>query len=133
LGQSTQWAGWQEGDRLDDVNADGVLSDLIRVAGTVGLEVRSQALRGTHPSHGGLCRLPGRVVVFLSSKATPLERCTVLAQALAELGHAAHPELAGESRALVERRGRPLPAKKPAHAGATRPGLAGLGGDGRRR
>ena len=115
------------------MNAEGVLSDLTRVAESLGLEVRSQALRGTHPSHGGLCRLPGRVIVLLSSKATPIERCTVLAQALADLGHAAHPDLARESRELVERRGRPLSVKKPAPAGATRPGLARLGGDGRRR
>lgn len=115
------------------MNAEGVFRDLTRVAEMLGLEVRSQALRGTHPSHGGLCRLPGRVVVFLSSKATPIERCTVLAQALADLGHAQHPELGAESRALVARRGRPLPVKKPGLASATRPGLARLGGDGRRR
>jgi len=115
------------------VNAEGVFSDLMRVAESLGVEVRSQTLRGTHPSHGGLCRLPGRVVVLVSSKATPIERCTVLAQALADLGHAGHPDLGVESRALVERRGRPLSVKKPAREDPTRPGLARLGGDGRRR
>jgi hypothetical protein len=115
------------------VDIDGVRADLTRVAESVGLEIQRRALRGTHPSLGGLCRLPGRNVVLLSSKATTLERCTLLAAALAELGHATHPGLGGESRALVERRGRPLSpptAREKRHA---RPGLAGLGSEGRRR
>jgi hypothetical protein len=70
----------------------------------------------------------------MSSKATPLERCTVLAAALAELGHVAHPELGSESRLLVERRGRPSAEAPKAKAKAgVRPGLAGLGSEGRRR
>ncbi len=111
-----------------------MLEDLTRVAESVGVEIHRRQLRGTHPSAGGLCRLPGRNLVLLSSKATPLEHCTVLAAALAELGHATHPALGDESRVLVERRGRPLstetekPKPKP-----KRPGLAGLGSEGRRR
>jgi hypothetical protein len=66
----------------------------------------------------------------LSSRATSLERCTVLAKALADLGHADHPSLGGESRGLVERRGRPLPPRPRVEK---RPGLARLGRDGRRR
>jgi hypothetical protein len=113
------------------VDIDGVLEDLTRLAENIGLEIHRRQLRGTHPSLGGLCRLPGRNMVLLSSKATPLECCTLLAAALAELGHAAHPALGAESRLLVERRGRPpqaLETSKP-----KRPGLAGLGSAGRRR
>ena len=139
-GQRSEWAGWQEGDTLMGVDPEGVLQDLMHVAASVGLEVHSRALRGTHPSHGGFCRLPGRTVVYLSSKATPIERCAVLAQALAELGHGAHPALGIESRALVERRGRPAstpttPRVPPAPATSTaaRPGLAARGSEGRRR
>jgi len=139
-GQRTEWAGWQGGDTLTVVDLEGVLQDLMHVAESVGLEVHHRALRGTHPSHGGFCRLPGRTVVFLSSKATPLECCAVLAQALAELGHAAHPALRNESRALVERKGRPAstmttPRVPPAPATTTaaRPGLACRGSEGRRR
>jgi hypothetical protein len=107
-----------------------MLAELTQAAESLGLEVRSRALRGTHPSHGGLVRLPGRMVVFLSSKATPIERCTVLAAALAELGHTTHPALGRDARELVERRGRPQAPRVPHDS---KPGLAGLGGDGRRR
>jgi len=107
-----------------------MLAELMQVAQSAGLEVRSRVLRGSHPTLGGLCRLDGRRVVLLSSKATPLEQCAVLAQALAELGRGDHPGLGAASRALVERRGRPHPGSRPAPAG---PGLAGLGGGGRRR
>jgi hypothetical protein len=113
------------------VDIAGVLDDLTRVAESVGVEIHRRQLRGTHPSSGGLCRLPGRNLVLLSSKATPLEHCTVLAAALAELGHVAHPALGAESRRLVERRGRPPPSME--NPKPKRPGLAGLGSEGRRR
>jgi hypothetical protein len=106
----------------------------MQAAETVGLEVRSRVLRGGPHTLGGLVRLPGRQIVFMSSKATPVERCSVLAQALAELGHFAHPSLGPASRALVERRGRPEPPRTRGPDGAgPGPGLAGLGGHGRRR
>ena len=110
-----------------------VLADLTRVAEGIGLEIQRRQLRGNHPSLGGLCRLPGRNVVLLSAKATPLERCTVIASALAELGHAGHAGLSAESRLLVERRGRPLAGEPPKAKRGLRPGLAGLGSEGRRR
>jgi hypothetical protein len=116
------------------VDTEGVLAELTKTAEALGIEVRSQALRGSHPSHGGLCRLAGRTVVLLSSRATSLERCTVLAQALAQLGHVDHPALGLESRELIGRRGRPHPPPtKPRTRTGARPGLAGLGRDGRRR
>jgi hypothetical protein len=108
-----------------------MLAELTAVAESVGIEVRSRALRHL-PSLGGLCRMPGRTLVLLSSRATPHERCTVLAQALAELGHAAHPGLGPEARSLVERHGRPA-APQRATASKHGPGLAGIGERGRRR
>jgi hypothetical protein len=107
-----------------------MLAELTQVAESVGVEVRSRTFRHL-PSLGGLCRMPGRTLVLLSSRATPLERCTVLAQALAELGHATHPGLGPETRALVERHGRP--ASQPKTPPQKGPGLAGIGGRGRRR
>jgi len=111
-----------------------MLAELTQVAESVGIEVKSRALRHA-PSLGGLCRMPGRTLVLLSSRATPHERCTVLAQALAELGHAAHPGLGSETRALVERHGRPpAPQSAPEHTPPKKgPGLAGIGERGRRR
>jgi hypothetical protein len=106
-----------------------VLAELTQVAASVGVEVHQRALKTR--SLGGLCRMPGRNLVLLSSKATPHERCAILAEALAELGHAEHPGLGAESRALVRRRGRPEAAPRaPLPAG---PGLAGGGRLGRRR
>jgi hypothetical protein len=116
------------------VDADLMLAELTQVAESVGIEVQSRTLRHS-PSLGGLCRMPGRTLVLLSSRATPHERCTVLAQALAELGHSAHPGLGAETRALVERHGRhatPNSAPEPATA-KKGPGLAGIGERGRRR
>jgi len=111
-----------------------MLAELTQVAESVGIEVRSRTLRHA-PSLGGLCRMPGRTLVLLSSRATPHERCSVLAQALAELGHAAHPGLGTETRALVERHGRPAhPNSAPEHTAPKKgPGLAGIGERGRRR
>jgi len=112
--------------RLDPAS---VLAELTQVAESVGIEVHSRSLRTR--SLGGLCRMPGRNLVLLSSKATPHERCAVLAEALAELGHTEHPGLGTVSRALVRRRGRPEAAPRtPTPAG---PGLAGGGRLGRRR
>jgi hypothetical protein len=110
-----------------------VLAELTQVAESVGIEVHSRTLRTR--SLGGLCRMPGRNLVLLSSKATPHERCALLAEALAELGHADHPGLGPESRALVQRRGRPEAPRAPANPSGNPggPGLAGGGRHGRRR
>jgi hypothetical protein len=113
-----------------DVDPSVVLAELTQVAESVGVEVHSRVLRGSHRSLGGLCHLAGRNMVLLSSKATRLERCTVLAEALAVLGHADHPGLGPDSRSLIARRGRPAAARSDASSG---PGLAGGGGHGRRR
>lgn len=111
-----------------------MLAELTQVAESVGVEVKRSELRGNRPSLGGLCRLPGRTLVVLNAKASTLERCTILAHALAELGHAEHPGLGPESRALVEQRGRPGARRAPrAEVRSKGPGLAGLGGKGRRR
>jgi hypothetical protein len=132
MGGKTAALGPADRDILRFVDAARMLAELTEVAESVGIEVRHRALRHV-PSLGGLCRMPGRTLVLLSSRATPHELCTVLAQALAELGHVTHPGLGPETRALVERNGRPpAPAPRPStpkHG----PGLAGLGVRGRRR
>ena len=113
------------------MNPDRVLEELTRAVAELGVEVRSQALRGTHPSTGGLCRIGGRSVILLNSRATVLERGTVLAHALAELGFNRFDGLAEESRALIQGRGRPQAAANARRRAG--PGLAGLGPEGRRR
>ncbi|HEY3495454.1 MAG TPA: hypothetical protein VGK73_12245 [Polyangiaceae bacterium] len=108
-----------------------LLEELTRALVELGVEVRSHVLRGTHPSTGGLCRIGGRHVVLLNSRATPLERGTVLAHALSELGFDRFESLREETRLLVQRGGRPRPMGAP--RSALRPGLAHLGPEGRRR
>jgi hypothetical protein len=113
------------------VNQERVLEELTRAVEELGVEVRSRALRGTHPSSGGLCRIGARKIVLLNSRATALERGTVLAHVLAELGFDRFEGLAEDTRLLIQGRGRPHAAETARVA--LRPGLAGLGPEGRRR
>jgi len=108
-----------------------MLAELSLALSGLGVEVRSRALRGMRPSTGGLCRIGGQNVVILNSQATALERGTVLAHALAELGFERFETLTVESQALIQRRGRHAP--EPPRPPAKGPGLAGLGARGRRR
>ncbi len=62
-----------------------MLAGLVDVAERLGIEVKSTALRGTHPSAGGLCRINGKSVVLLNSKASPIDRGFALAQVLRTL------------------------------------------------
>jgi len=107
-----------------------LLEDLTKVAQQLGIEVRSHVLRGYHASHGGLCRINGRQVVLLNSKASVIERGTALAEALAgvDLGGV---EIDAFTRDLIAHRGRPLRAM--ATSARSRPGLAGLGAEGKRK
>lgn len=108
-----------------------MLAELSLVLSELGVEVRSRALRGTRPSTGGLCRIGRQNVVILNSQATALERGTVLANALFQLGFQRFDRLTPESQNLIQRRGRHAPeAAKPRGKG---PGIAGLGAHGRRR
>jgi hypothetical protein len=113
------------------LDPERVLAELSLALSGLGVEVRSRALRGTRPSTGGLCRIGGQNVVILNSQATALERGTVLANALFQLGFERLETLTPESRTLVQRRGRHAPEtpKTPAKG----PGIAGLGAHGRRR
>lgn len=108
-----------------------MLEELCRVASRLGVEVRQRVLRGSHPGAGGLCRIRGETLVLMSSKAPAFERAAIVAQALAELGHASSSELSDECRAFVLRqkpRGAP-----PGPEDGPGPGLAKLGPKGRRR
>jgi hypothetical protein len=107
-----------------------LLEDLTRVAQQLGIEVRSHVLRGLHASPGGLCRIRGRAVVLLNSKASVIERGTALAEALAEVDLGGV-ELDHETRDIIAHRGRPIRALSVSTR--TKPGLAGLGPEGKRR
>jgi hypothetical protein len=65
------------------VAPDSLLAELQRIAAEIGLELRSVALRRKNAGPGGLCTLNGRAVVILNQQSSAIERCTVLADALA--------------------------------------------------
>jgi hypothetical protein len=113
------------------VDPERLLEELCRVASRLGVEVRQRVLRGSHPGAGGLCRIRGKTLVLLSSRAPAIDRAIIVAQALAELGHADSPVLTGDCRAFVARRSKH--AAEPAREPGERPGLAALGARGRRR
>jgi hypothetical protein len=110
-------------------NNERLISELSRVLSRRGLSVRSEQLWGVHP--GGKCRLKGKVVVLLNTKAPSVERLIVLADCVAE-----EPlddlELSIEARALLQRRiARRSDVLSP--PGAARPGLAKGPGPSRRQ
>lgn len=85
-----------------------------------GLSVRSEPLWGVHP--GGPCRLKGKTVVLLNTKAPAMERLVVLADYVASEPTDGE-DLSVEARALLQRRlGRRSDVLAP--AAASRPGLA---------
>lgn len=85
-----------------------------------GLSVRSEQLWGVHP--GGKCRLKGKLVLLLNTKAPLIERLVVLADCVAEQP-TEEVELSIEARALLQRRiARRSDLMSP--PAAARPGLA---------
>jgi hypothetical protein len=97
-----------------------LVAELSRVLSRRGLSVRSEPLWGVHP--GGKCRLKGKTVVLLNTKAPIMERLVVVADCVAE-----EPieglDLSVDARALVQRRiARRSDVLAP--AAAARPGLA---------
>lgn len=97
-----------------------LIAELSRVLALRGLSVRSEQLWGVHP--GGKCRLKGKLVLLLNTKAPPMERLVVLADALVEEPFDTL-ELSVEARSLVQRRiARRSDVLAPATA--ARPGLA---------
>lgn len=100
--------------------SERLISELSRVLSRRGLSVRSEPLWGVHP--GGKCRLKGKTVVLLNTKAPLIERLVVLADCVAEapLDGA---ELSVEAYGLVQRRlARRSEVLSPPDA--ARPGLA---------
>lgn len=108
-----------------------MLEELSRAAARLGVEVRQRVLRGSHPGTGGLCRIRGETLVLLSSRAPAFDRATILAQALAELGHLDSPTLTPECRTFVARQIKKPAEPIPEPSGG--PGLAALGAKGKRR
>jgi hypothetical protein len=101
-------------------NNERLISELSRVLSRRGLSVRSEQLWGVHP--GGKCRLKGKQVLLLNTKAPSVERLIVLADCYVEEG-IADVELSVEAHALLQRRiARRSDVLAPADA--ARPGLA---------
>jgi hypothetical protein len=101
-------------------NNERLIAELSRVLSRRGLSVRSEQLWGVHA--GGKCRLKGKTVVLLNTKAPAMERLIVLADCVAEqpLDDA---DLSIEARALLQRRiARRSDVLAP--PAAARPGLA---------
>lgn len=61
---------------------DRLLSELLRVAREIGLEVRSLSIRSKQAGAGGLCTIRGRLVVILNERTSPIDRSTVMGDAL---------------------------------------------------
>ena len=106
------------------MDPERLISELTRVLARRGLSVRSEQLWGVHP--GGKCRLKGKEVVLLNTKAPPVERLIVLADCVVEQPlEEVDPsdELSIEARSLLQRR---LARRSDlmAPAAASRPGLA---------
>jgi len=101
-------------------NNERLISELSRVLSRRGLSVRSEQLWGVHP--GGKCRLKGKEVLLLNTKAPSVERLIVLADCFVEQG-VEGVELSVEAHALLQRRiARRSDVLAPADA--ARPGLA---------
>ena len=101
-------------------NNERLIAELSRVLSRRGLSVRSEQLWGVHP--GGKCRLKGKTVLLLNTKAPSVERLIVLADCVVEES-TSDIELSVEARALLQRRiARQSDILTP--AAAARPGLA---------
>jgi hypothetical protein len=97
-----------------------LISELSRVLSRRGLSVRSEQLWGVHA--GGKCRLKGKTVLLLNTKAPVMERLIVVADCVAEESIESL-ELSVDARALLQRRiARRSNVLAP--AAAARPGLA---------
>ena len=107
---------------MDGMPPEDLLSELLRIAKALGLEVRAHAFRGNHAGPGGLCSIRGKAVVILNQRTSVIERITVLGDALAGRNLSALP-MPDPVRGFIVERARSrsrllLPKKKPG------PGLA---------
>ncbi len=82
-----------------------LLVELLRIAGVIGLEIRSVGLRRKQASAGGLCTINGRPVVILNERVSAVDRGTALADALVGRDLSAV-EMPAEVRAFLTRRAR---------------------------
>ncbi len=106
-----------------------LIAELSRALSRCGLSVRSEPLWGVQA--GALCRLKGKSVLLLNTKAPPVERLIVLADCLADKA-AENLELSVEARALVQRRIARRSALV-APASSSSPGLANAPGGPRKQ
>lgn len=97
-----------------------LIAELSRALSRRGLSVRSEQLWGVHP--GGSCRLKGKSVLLLNTKAPAMERLVVLADCVVEQGFDGE-GLSVEARELLQRR-IARRSNMLAPAAASRPGLA---------
>ena len=94
---------------------------MLHLAEHLGVEVKLCALRGFHPGAGGLCKINGKSLVILNTKASPVERSYALAEALRALD-LSRLEMDPELRSFLFTRGRrPVPESPSGRLG---PGLA---------
>lgn len=96
---------------------EDLLSELLRIAREIGLEVRTQTIRGNNAGAGGLCSIRGKAVVILNLQTSVIERTTVLGDALAGRNLSALP-MPDLVRGFIVERARTrsrilLPKKKP--------------------
>ena len=61
------------------------LSELLKLAESLGVRVRRESMHQAHDSGGGLCRFRGEVLVLLDSSAPRAEQAATLAEAIAPL------------------------------------------------
>ncbi|MCD6305129.1 MAG: hypothetical protein J7M32_02430 [Deltaproteobacteria bacterium] len=68
------------------MDARKVLAQLEGAAEQLGLKIRYEPVEGeTGPSLGGMCRIRGRPVIIINSKAAPADQVHILVKALRRL------------------------------------------------
>ncbi len=97
-----------------------VLAGLLHLAEHLGWEVKHCTLRGFHPGAGGLCKVNGKSVLLLNSKASLVERTYALAEALRPLDLASL-EMDPEVRSFLSRGRRQVPESSVVERSARNP------------
>jgi hypothetical protein len=105
------------------VDSQRVLAGLLHLAEHLGVEVKHCALRGFHPGAGGLCKVNGKSLVLLNSKASIVDQSYALAEALRSLDLSAL-DLDPEVKSFLLTRGRPPVGNARRPSGRLGPGLA---------
>lgn len=72
----------RESGNIRAVNPELLLTELLRIASSIGLEIRSVGLRRKQSGPGGLCTINGHPVVILNARMSVMDRGTALADAI---------------------------------------------------